>query len=145
MRRLVTMDDYLSHANRMMGYWMDNRFDEVIRQAEVYADSSMFHALMLKAITFVEMVLTMSKVEMRKAIEKSKVAMTKIESRRYVKSYRNLLIKPDYNSYTDDECHAELCFAFGSINIGGLVALSDESVYGEESASRELGTCSTRT
>lgn len=40
------------------------------------------------------------------------------------------IFRSDYNSYTDEECHAELIYAKTLISIGLLSIVEDQSIYG---------------
>lgn len=50
------------------------------------------------------------------------------------KSWKNLLFKPDYNAYTDEEIMAEVIYCGSLGAIGGLTMLTDKSYKGLLSA-----------
>ena len=63
-------------------------------------------------------------------IEAFKIAAEMAYQLKPKKSWKNVLFKPDYNAYTDEEIMAEIvyCSAFGAI--GGLTLLADKSYKG---------------
>jgi tetratricopeptide (TPR) repeat protein len=63
-------------------------------------------------------------------IEAFKIAAEMAYQVKPKRSWKNVLFKPDYNAYTDEEIMAEIvyCSAFGAI--GGLTLLSDKSYRG---------------
>lgn len=46
------------------------------------------------------------------------------------KTWKNLLFRPDYNAYTDEEIMAEILYCSAVGAIGGMTMLSDKSARG---------------
>lgn len=53
---------------------------------------------------------------------------------KYKKSWKNMLFKPDYNLYTDEQIMSEIIYCMSVGSIGGLTLLSDKSYKGLLSA-----------
>lgn len=143
------MDEFIAHAMEVLELFFTDNSETAIEEAEKYASISLIHNLALNAISLIEIVMNMSKSQMKEAIVSTQNLLNNLETKRYPKSYKNMLIRPDYNSYTDEHCFAELAFAFNNLLVGGMVVLSDESVYGFVNAGyrvnvayRILGECS---
>lgn len=128
---MTKIDEFLNHTRYLMEIFFDNRFDEAIEEAREYADESMFHTLMLTSVSMMEMILSMSKSQMKSVLEEIKTAQTKIESRRYVRGYCNYIISPNYSQFTDEQCFAELCYAFTCLTVGAMIILCDDSFTGK--------------
>lgn len=114
----------------MLIKFLDNQFEEVIGILEDQSEISIIHKLGSAAVRFFDSILSMDKEKMTVALVSMREAAEYADRYRKKTSYFNYLISPDYNTYTDIESHAELCYATSQLISGLLIALEDQSIYG---------------
>ncbi|XP_015781978.1 tetratricopeptide repeat protein 39A isoform X1 [Tetranychus urticae] len=124
-----SLDDALEEGRELMKMFINNKMDEVLPILQEKANSSMIHALGVAAVRFFEAILTLDKSYLQSTIEAFKYSSAFADSLRR-KSYTSFLFSPNYNGYTDEECHAELCYAKSLLLWGLVTVLEDQSIYG---------------
>ena len=112
-----------------MKMFVNNEMDGVIKVLNNKANVSFIHSLGVSAIHVFESILTMDKTTFAKTIESLKISSQIADNLRH-KSYTSFIFTPDYNNYTDQECHAELCYAKSLLLWGLITVLADQSIYG---------------
>lgn len=113
-----------------MVLFFNNEFDEAVEGIQLYSKTSVLHSTALSMLHFLRMMLTMSKNQMDEASVQMGKSLSQIESLRHPRSYKNILIKPNYNTFSDFECQAEVAYVLTNLIYGCLVALRDQSVLG---------------
>lgn len=126
----MSLDECLEEGRELLIKFIDNRFAEVVQRLEEEAKGSMIHRLGVAAVQFFDSILSMDHEKMAVALTSMRNAAEYADGRRRKFGYINYLFTPDYDSYTDDECHAELCYAIAQLISGLLTVLEDQSVYG---------------
>ena len=126
----LTFEECLENGRQMMIKFLDNQFEETIGILEQQSEISIIHKLGSAAVRFFDSILSMDKEKMAIALTAMRESAEYSDRYRKKTGYINYLISPDYNTYTDVECHAELCFATTQLVLGLLIALDDQSFYG---------------
>lgn len=124
------MDEFLEDSRRLMTMFFNNEFETAVEGIQLYSNTSVTHSMALSMLHFLKMMLTMSKVQMDVAKEQVCKTISKIEAQRFQRSYKNLLVKPNYNSFSDQNCQAEITYVLSNLIYGSLIALRDQSVMG---------------
>ncbi|CAD6198263.1 unnamed protein product [Caenorhabditis auriculariae] len=105
--------DTIAEVQITLNLFMNNKFDLAEeRMAELY-DKSMYHSLGYTCILFIKSVMTVDKKDMEKASNACKVACTVIEKFRHKKTLSESIfgVSTKDRHLTDEEIHAELCYA----------------------------------
>lgn len=110
--------------------FFNNDFEPAVEGIQLYSETSTIHALALSMLHFLKMMLTMSKAQMDVACGVVSKTVARLEAQRYQRSYKNLLVRPNYNNFTDQNCQAEITFVLTNLIYGCLIALRDQSVLG---------------
>lgn len=110
--------------------FFNNDFEPAVEGIQLYSETSTIHAMALSMLHFLKMMLTMSKAQMDVAAGVVSKTLSRLESQRYQRSYKNLLVRPNYNNFTDQNCQAEITYVLTNLIYGCLVALRDQSVLG---------------
>lgn len=129
-KKKLTFEECLENGRQMMIKFLDNQFEETIGILEDQSDISIIHKLGSAAVRFFDALLSMDKEKMTIALAAMREAADFSDRHRKKTGYINYLISPDYNTFTDVECHAELCYATSQLVLGLLIALEDQSIYG---------------
>lgn len=127
---VLSLDEFLEDAKRLMTMFFNNEFEPAVEGIQYYSETSILHALALSLLHFLQMMLTMSKKQIDIAAGQTAKTVAKIEAHRYQRSYKNLLMKPNYNNFTDTQCQAEITYVLTNLIYGCMIALRDQSVFG---------------
>lgn len=125
----ISLDDALREGRDLMKMFINNKMDEVLPILQEKSTSNMIYALGVAAVRFFEAILTLNKNYLQSTIEAFKYSAAFADSLRH-KSYTSFLFAPNYESYTEEECHAELCYAKSLLLWGLVTVLEDQSIYG---------------
>lgn len=126
----LTFEECLENGRQMMIRFLDNQFEEVIGILEKQSEISIIHKLGSAAVRFFDSILSMDKEKIAIALTAMREAADYADKHRKKTGYISYLISPDYNTFNDVECHAELCYATTMLVSGLLIALEDQSIYG---------------
>lgn len=107
-KKELTFEECLENGRQMMIKFLDNQFEEVIGILEEQSDISIIHKLGSAAVRFFDSILSMDKEKMTIALAAMREAADFSDRHRKKTGYINYLISPDYNTFTDVECHAEV-------------------------------------
>lgn len=131
-KNIISLEEALEDGRRMMILFIDNRFEEAVSTCFEKGTSNMIYAAGMGAIKSLEGLLTVNPDHIEEAIKYMKFANEFSSNLRKKHSYSSYLslFKPDYNSYTDEEAHAELIYAETLIAMGLLSIIGDQSIYG---------------
>ncbi|CAN8004557.1 unnamed protein product [Ixodes hexagonus] len=89
----------------------------------------MYHALGQSTIMFMQAVLTMDMSDIKAAQEAIRQGVDVCNRlRRRTSAVARMLLRPDYNAYTMEEIHAELCYAECLLENAILTFVEDQSL-----------------
>ena len=129
-KNVIDLEEALEDGRRMMILFIDNRFEEAVSTCFEKGTSNMIYAAGMGAIKSLEGLLTVDTDHIEEAIKYMKFANEYASNLRKKHGYTSFLFKNDYNSYTDEEAHAELIYAETLIAMGLLSIIGDQSIYG---------------
>lgn len=131
-RNDVSLEEALEDGRQMMINFIDNRFDEAVEMLFEKGDQNFIYAAGMGVIKSIEGMLSMNPEHIQEAMNYMKFANEFASTLRKKHSYSSYLFRYhfDYNSYTDEEAHAELIFAGTQIALGLLSIIGDQSIYG---------------
>lgn len=131
-RNDIPLEEALEDGRQMLINFIDNRFDETVEKLFEKGDRNFIYAAGMGVIKSIEGVLSMSPEAIQEAINYMKFANEFASNLRKKHSYSSYLFRYsfDYDSYTDEEAHAELIYAGTQIALGLLSIIGDQSIYG---------------
>jgi len=129
----VSLDVALEDCRETINLFLDNKFDEVKDNIEDWNGSNNFyHALGKSVFAFLQAVLTFQQSDMEAASEIVKISIDKSNKYRrkntLSESFGRMLKKTDYNVYTEEQIHAELCYAESLLLKAVLTFTEDENL-----------------
>ncbi|CAG0919064.1 unnamed protein product [Notodromas monacha] len=127
-----SLDQSIDLASRALDLFLSNRFLESKRLMDVGKNSSMYHALGSGTFAFLQAVMTMNESELESAVAALKASVqvcARFRKKESVKQTVSKLVRgKKYASYTEEERHAELCYAEGILEKAILTFLEDETL-----------------
>ncbi|XP_066586378.1 tetratricopeptide repeat protein 39B-like [Prorops nasuta] len=132
-------------CKRAVHCFFNNEFQEARNIMEKWADSSMYHALGTGVFAFLEAILTFE----QKYIEKASEALTKSinvcskhrKHRTITQNIGKIVKRTNYDAYTAEEVHAELCYAESLLLKAVLTFVEDETLVSLVKAGLKIRTC----
>jgi len=141
----IPLDDALEAAREAIDKFLNNNFDEARDIVQPLADKSIYHALGYGVILFLEAMMTFEQKHIEEASIVLSQACDTIDKFRkkstLVHSLGKMLRKPDYDTYTDMEVHAELVFAEILLLKATLTFCEDETLVSFVKAGLKVRTC----
>nr|XP_009861400.1 tetratricopeptide repeat protein 39B isoform X2 [Ciona intestinalis] len=128
----IDLNVALAEVNVAINLFFNNRFDEAKKLMQERCETSMYHALGLSTLLFLEASLTFEQAAIAKAILSIKKAVQL--NNRYRKkqnltsSFTKILGFGDNNDFTDVELHAEVVFAELNLFRAALTFIQDENL-----------------
>lgn len=116
-------------ATRALDLLLSNQFGEALKRMKPKAHESMYHALGQSTIMFMQAVLTMDMSDIKAAQEAIRQGVDVCNRlRRRTSAVARMLLRPDYNAYSMEEIHAELCYAECLLENAILTFVEDQSL-----------------
>ncbi|XP_015599667.1 tetratricopeptide repeat protein 39B [Cephus cinctus] len=141
----MDLDTAMMEATQAMHYFFNNDFIRAKKVLEPWSDSSLYHSLGNSVFLFLEAILTFEQKEIEKASEALKQSMAVCaKHRKHTTITQNLgkiVKKTNYDSYTIDEVHAELCYAESLLLKAMLTFVEDETLVSFVKAGLKIRTC----
>lgn len=142
----VPLEMGLEAAREAIDMFLNNRFDEARDIVEPLSDRSIYHALGYGVFMYLKAVMTFEQKHIEDASRTLTNACETIHRFRkksggFVDSLGKILRKPDYDSYTDAQVHAELCFAEVLLLKAVLTLCEDETLVSFVKAGLKVRTC----
>jgi len=139
------LDSSLEDARRAITFFFNNQFDEAKSVLRPHADTSLYHSLGTAVFAFMEAALTFQQDHIRTASDQLRNCVNVCESMRRKVSITEALGKmvkrPNYNSYTATELHAELCYAEALLLKSLLTFVEDETLMTFIKAGLKIRSC----
>ncbi|XP_043281820.1 tetratricopeptide repeat protein 39B-like isoform X2 [Venturia canescens] len=135
----------IAEAKRASDCFFNNDFQQAKNILEPWADSSMYHSLGNSVFAFLEAILTFEQRHIEKASEAIKLCMNVCSKhRRHTTLTQNIgkmVKKTNYDLYTIEEIHAELCYAESLLLKALLTFVEDETLVSFVKAGLKIRTC----
>jgi len=124
----IAIDDCKEAVN----LFFDNKFEEAKEIMEPWSTTSYYHALGKSVFAFLQAILTFEQCDIEAASEVVKFSIEKSSKYRrkntLSESFGRMLKKTDYNSYSEEQIHAELCYAESLLFKAVLTFTEDENL-----------------
>ncbi|KAH7638360.1 tetratricopeptide repeat protein 39b-like protein [Dermatophagoides farinae] len=122
-----SLEESLADIDRLLHMALDNRFHEAYEGTEKWSHCSLYHALGQGTLSFLKGCLTLERPEIQTALDNLRNCMDVCQrEKRY--SMTKLVWRPNYNSYTDVQIHAELCYAEALLMTALMTFLEDQNL-----------------
>ncbi|XP_076044556.1 tetratricopeptide repeat protein 39B-like [Oratosquilla oratoria] len=112
--------------------FFNNKFEEARNLMRPWADKHMYHALGYGTFMYLQAIMTFEPKDIELAVETLKQSVevcNRFRRKNTIgESIGKIVKKPDYNSYTDEEIHAELCYAECLLLRAVLSFMEDETL-----------------
>jgi hypothetical protein len=122
-----TLEQTLEEIHQVLVGALDNQFQEALKIAQKRSAYSVYHSLGETVLHFLKAVLTLEKDQVERALQ-SASNLFELCGRAKKQHYLGLIWRPNYNSYTDQEAHAELCYAESLLMVALLTFLENQSL-----------------
>lgn len=135
----------VDEAKIAVHYFFNNKFSEAKEILLPWADSSMYHSLGNSVFAFLEAMLTFEQQHIEAASEALKLCITVCN--RYRKrntiseSLGKMVKKTNYDLYSPEEIHAELCYAEALLLKSMLTFVEDETLVSFIKAGLKIRSC----
>lgn len=141
----MDLNTALSDSKIAIHLFFNNKFDEAQHILEPWVGTSMYHTIGRSIFLFLEALLTFEQASIQKASAALKSSIRLCNSYRrkttLTQSIGNIMKKPNYDSYTPDELHAELCFAEALLLKALLTFIEDETLVSFIRAGIKIRSC----
>lgn len=128
----IDLDSAVQEAKQAIHYFFNNQFEEARNLMKPWADVSMYHALGNSVFSFLQAMLTFEQqhiAEASDALKKSLIVCNKYRKKNTLgESLGKIVKKQNYDQYTEEECHAELCYAESLLLKALLTFMEDETL-----------------
>ncbi|GAB6028003.1 Neuroendocrine convertase 1 [Chamberlinius hualienensis] len=130
----MTLKKSLKDANCALHLYLNNYFQESENLLKLWSDRSLYHALSLAVHHFVQALMTSDPRDVNLAMSDVNSALGICSSRRKKKtllvdnSVTKLIKRTNYDSYSEEEAHAELCYCELLMLKAALVFIHDDSI-----------------
>lgn len=97
-------------------FLLNNKYAEAQKIAKPWADKSIYHAMALGSLYTFQAMMTFDQADIEAALEVLKSSADLCNRRRHRTTVTNnlvtkLVLRPNYNTYAEEEVHAEMCYA----------------------------------
>lgn len=141
----VELEVAMEEAKIAVNHFFNNKFIEAKNILEPRANSSMYHSLGNSVFKFLEALLTFEQGHIEVASEALKQCMTVCNRHRrkttLSESIGKMVKKSNYDSYTAEEIHAELCYAESLLLKSVLTFVEDETLVSFIKAGLKIRSC----
>ncbi|XP_012534920.1 tetratricopeptide repeat protein 39B [Monomorium pharaonis] len=141
----MDLDTAIMESKKAIHCFFNNNFDEARKIMEPWADSSMYHSLGTSVFAFLEAILTFEQKHIEKASEMLKQCMSVCSKHRkhttITQNIGKIVKKINYDTYTNEEVHAELCYAESLLLKSMLTFVEDETLVSFVKAGLKIRTC----
>lgn len=129
-KRIFDPDFFFSEGQRMFKMALSNQLDEALLECDLNMFKSFFYPMMKGGIIALLSVSSLDRELIHQGIDAFKVAAEMAYHIKPKRSWKNVIFRPDYNAYTDEEIMAEIVYCSAVGAIGGLTILADKSYKG---------------
>ncbi|KAH0951255.1 hypothetical protein HN011_011384 [Eciton burchellii] len=141
----MDLDTAIMEGKKAIHCFFNNDFEQARKILEPWADSSMYHSLGTSVFAFLEAILTFEQKHIEKASELLKRCMSVCNKHRkhttITQNIGKIVKKTNYDTYTDEEVHAELCYAESLLLKSMLTFVEDETLVSFVKAGLKIRTC----
>nr|XP_018917260.1 PREDICTED: tetratricopeptide repeat protein 39B-like [Bemisia tabaci]XP_018917261.1 PREDICTED: tetratricopeptide repeat protein 39B-like [Bemisia tabaci] len=141
----MDLDTALDEAKTAINLFFNNKFNEAKEMMKPWVGTSMYHTIGNSVFDFLEAVLTFNQHSIQKAGESLKDAIQLCNYYRkkntFSESIGKMVRRTNYDVYTNEEVHAELCFAESLLLKALLSFIEDETLVSFIRAGLKIRSC----
>ncbi|XP_018578761.1 tetratricopeptide repeat protein 39B [Anoplophora glabripennis] len=141
----MTLERALQEAQQAINYFFNNQFNEAKQLMTPYANVSMYHSLGHSVFLFLEAILTFEQqsiIEASKSLKQSLIVCNKYKKKNTIgESLGKIVKRTNFEQYTEEEAHAELCYAECLLLKAMLTFMEDETLSSFIKAGIKIRSC----
>ncbi|XP_045482719.1 tetratricopeptide repeat protein 39B-like isoform X1 [Harmonia axyridis] len=141
----MTLDKAMAEAQKAITYFFNNQFSEARNMMIPYADSSMYHALGNSVFLYLEALLTFDPQNIQaasKALKDSIRVCNRYRKKNTLgESLGKMVRRNNFDQFTEEEAHAELCYAECLLLKSMLTFIEDETLASFIKAGFKIRSC----
>ncbi|XP_034247393.1 tetratricopeptide repeat protein 39B-like [Thrips palmi] len=139
------LESSLIDARKSINFFFNNQFDEARLTLKAFKDTSLYHSLGSSVFCFLEAMLTFQGKHIKAASAALKTCVNVCEQHRrkntVYETIGKMVKRPNYNTYTAMELHAELCYAEALLLKSILTFVEDETLVTFLKAGLKIRSC----
>uniref|UniRef100_A0A0K8TME9 Uncharacterized protein n=1 Tax=Tabanus bromius TaxID=304241 RepID=A0A0K8TME9_TABBR len=128
----MDLDTALDEAKLAINFFFNNKFEDARNLMKPWSHCSMYHSVGSSVFSFMEAMLTFEQQHIQAASESLKLCLSVCNRFRkkntITEAIGKTFTKPNYETYTDVEAHAELCYAEALLLEAMLTFIEDETL-----------------
>ncbi|XP_063219648.1 tetratricopeptide repeat protein 39B-like [Bacillus rossius redtenbacheri] len=141
----MDIDTAMEEARSAVHYFFNNKFEEAREILKPWAETSMYHAVGNSVFLFLEAMLTFEQGHIEAASDALKHCIAVCNKYRkkstITESIGKMVKKTNYEQYTTEEIHAELCYAESLLLKSMLTFIEDETLVSFIKAGLKIRLC----
>ncbi|XP_068082309.1 tetratricopeptide repeat protein 39B isoform X2 [Anabrus simplex] len=141
----MDLETAMEEAQTAVHYFFNNKFEEARAILQPWASTSMYHSVGNSVFAFLEAMLTFEQQHIEVASEALKrcigVCNRYRKKNTVTESIGKMVKKPNYDQYTPEEIHAELCYAEALLLKSMLTFVEDETLVSFIKAGLKIRSC----
>ncbi|KAJ8926908.1 hypothetical protein NQ314_020760 [Rhamnusium bicolor] len=141
----MSLERALLEAQQAVNYFFNNQFNEAKQLMAPYANLSMYHSIGHSVFLFLEAILTFEQqsiINASKALKHSLFVCNKYRKKNTIgESLGKIVKKTNYEQFTEEEAHAELCHAECLLLKAMLTFMEDETLSSFIKAGIKIRSC----
>lgn len=141
----VDLHKSFKDCERAIIKFFNNELAEAMDLMKPWGQTSMYHSLGTSIFEFIPAMLTFDHAQIARAAAALKTCMAICNKHKkiytFAESIGTLIRKPNYNTYTDTEAHAELCYAETLLLQAAMAIMEGEDLTGLIKGTIKVKTC----
>ncbi|KAL0277048.1 UNVERIFIED_CONTAM: hypothetical protein PYX00_004469 [Menopon gallinae] len=138
----MSFEESIENARLAVHYFFNNNFEEARKILEPWSKTSMYHALGYSVFEFLEAIMTFEPHQIHKASEALKISLSVCSRYRYKNNILGKMVgRNNYENFTPEQAHAELCFAESLLLKALLSFIEDETLVSFIKAGLKIRSC----
>uniref|UniRef100_A0A0N4ZCA3 TPR_REGION domain-containing protein n=1 Tax=Parastrongyloides trichosuri TaxID=131310 RepID=A0A0N4ZCA3_PARTI len=141
--RTLSLEETFSDIKIALHHFMNNKFELAEKKLLEYSDKTLYHSMGLSSILFIKSMMTCERKDLEIASESCKKTLMVIEKHRAKNGFLNPLswLSNHSKTLTDEQIHAELCYAETLMLRAMLTFFTDETLASFVKGALKINTC----
>ncbi|XP_074593365.1 tetratricopeptide repeat protein 39B-like isoform X2 [Brevipalpus obovatus] len=140
--RVPTLEEDMNEVNTILEMALNNQFEEALKIANKWAETSLYHALGRATLCFFKGILTLEDEQIKTTMDALKHVSNLYQlKRRQMNSVSRVVWRPNYNQYTESEVHAELVYAESQLMHALMTFLLDQNLVSLVKGALKIRSC----
>ncbi|XP_046644952.1 tetratricopeptide repeat protein 39B-like isoform X2 [Daphnia pulicaria] len=141
----MTLETAIDHCREALDLFFDNKLTDAKAIMEPWSETSYYHALGNSVLAFLQAILTFEQRDIGVALDlvKQSIEISNQYRRKttLTESFGRILKRTDYNLYTEEQIHAELCYAESMLLKAVLTFTEDETLMSFVKGGLKIRSC----